>query len=227
MTETRNPPLSHDEAQALLPWSVNGRLPPADAVRFDAHLDVCPECREDVEIERRIRAAVRQGSRIEYAPQPGFQNLWSRIETTERTASGPAAEVIEAERVGQRATAVARWRLAAAALVGLVVGLLAGGIRDTDPTNLPASYSTASSAGSARDTEARVRVVFSPEMTVDELTQVVREARLTIVSGPTEAGVYGLASTRETEDSVQATLARLRADPRVRFAEPVADSVTP
>jgi len=227
MTETRNPPLSHDEAQALLPWSVNGRLPPADAMRFDAHLEMCAECREDVEIERRIRGAVRQGSRIEYAPQPGFQNLWSRIEASERSTSSPSVEEFDARRIGHRATATARWRLAAAALVGLAVGLFAGGIRDLDPANLPALYSTASSPDSSSDPGAQIRVVFSPEMTVEQLTQFVREARLTIVNGPTEAGVYGLASTRTTGDSVQAALARLRADPRVRFAEPVGDSVKP
>jgi hypothetical protein len=227
MTETKNPPLSHDEAQALLPWSVNGRLTSTDAVRFDAHLETCPECREDVEIERRIRAAVRQGSRIEYAPQPGFQNLWSRIEASDRGTSSPSLEEHAAPRTDHRAAPVAHWRLAAAALIGLAVGILAGGIRDTDTASLPAPYSTASSPGSPRDVTAQIRVVFSPAMTVDELTQVVREARLAIVSGPTEAGVYGLASTHDTEDAVTAALGRLRADPRVRFAEPVADSVAP
>jgi hypothetical protein len=183
-------------------------------------------CREDVEIERRVRAAVRQGSRIEYAPQPGFQNLWSRIEASDRSTSN-SAEDNAVDRIGHRAPTAAHWRLAAAALAGLAVGILAAGIRDTDTTSLPALYSTASSPGSPRDAAAQIRVVFSPAMTIDELTQVVRDARLAIVSGPTEAGVYGLASTHETDDAVTAALAKLRADPRVRFAEPVADSVTP
>lgn len=226
MTETRNPPLSHDEAQEMLPWSVNGRLPPSDAARFDAHLEVCPECQEDVEYERRIRTAVRQGSRIEYAPQPGFQNLWSRIGTTERNTSRSPVDQYQAEPIGQPGTVASHWRLAAAALVGLAVGLLSGGGRDTDRGDIPALYSTASSPGSSRDAGAQIRVVFAPEMTVAELTQFVREARLTIVSGPTEAGVYELAGS-QTGESAQAALAWLRADRRVRFAEPVTDSVTP
>jgi hypothetical protein len=50
---------------------------------------------------------------------------------------------------------------------------------------------------------------------------VVAGNGLAIVDGPSGSGVYGLALASGSEVTVPAALARLRADPRVRFAEPL------
>ena len=60
--------------------------------------------------------------------------------------------------------------------------------------------------------------MFAPTVTLVELNAILEESQLRIVSGPTEAGVYSLASTgaRPVADA----LATLRRHASVRFAEP-------
>jgi hypothetical protein len=62
-----------------------------------------------------------------------------------------------------------------------------------------------------------IRAVFAPTITLVELQSILDEAQLRIVSGPTEAGVYSLAS--KSTLTVRASLALLRQYPTVRFAE--------
>ena len=62
-----------------------------------------------------------------------------------------------------------------------------------------------------------VRAVFSPSITLVELQSILDEAQLKIVSGPTEAGVYSLASKSTLPP--RSSLALLRRHPVVRFAE--------
>jgi hypothetical protein len=59
--------------------------------------------------------------------------------------------------------------------------------------------------------------VFSPTVTLVELQTILDEAQLSIISGPTEAGVYSLASNSTL--TVRASLALLRQHSSVRFAE--------
>ena len=62
-----------------------------------------------------------------------------------------------------------------------------------------------------------IRAVFSPTITLVELQTILDEAQLRIVSGPTEAGVYSLASNSTCP--VRESLALLRRHSAVRFAE--------
>jgi hypothetical protein len=63
-----------------------------------------------------------------------------------------------------------------------------------------------------------VRAVFSPAITVTEMQTILNEAQLSIVAGPTPAGVYSLAKTGV--QTVDESLARLRSHQQVLFAEP-------
>ena len=62
-----------------------------------------------------------------------------------------------------------------------------------------------------------IRAVFSPTITLVDLQQLLDEAQLRIISGPTEAGVYSLAAT--SNRPVTDSLALLRRHASVRFAE--------
>lgn len=215
---------THEVAQQLLPWAVNGRLTAAESSGFVAHLADCESCRCDYAHEREIRGAMRARPRVEYAPQPSLQKLWSRID-----AAGAAPEIGPTPVPGGQRTRArtthpggSGWeRVAAAALLGLLLGgLLAAALR-TGPTAPIAAYRTASQSDARDAAPVQIRAVFAPTTRVDELTQLLREAGLTVVAGPSASGVFGLARTAGEQRPVSEALARLRTDPRVRFAEPV------
>lgn len=221
MTSTLDDERTHMETRDLIPWWVNGRLADAEARQVESHLARCAECRADVEVEQRLRAAVRHKSAVAYAPQVSLQKLLSHIEDVERempTRPAPGAPGTPP------ATAVAsgtRWKVAAGVLLGLGLGLLASSGWQSTRAGGPAAYRTATSAQPATARAAQVRVVFSSTTSVEELTRIVAGNGLTIVDGPSASGVYDLALAAGSRDSAAVAVVRLRADPRVRFAEPV------
>jgi hypothetical protein len=142
-----------------------------------------------------------------------------------------------------------RWLLAASLLLAFAAGLFAASLWNPSPsgrapqvrtatttasdsgspaatTEPPApagvatEFRTATSAMAATPAGPAVRAVFDPSTTVEELTRILRESRLTIIAGPSESGVFTLTPDPDGKGSVEGALSRLRADPRVRFAEP-------
>jgi hypothetical protein len=67
---------------------------------------------------------------------------------------------------------------------------------------------------------ASIRAVLAPTLTLGQVQTLLTQSQLQIVGGPSEAGVYSLAPRTAAADT-GAALARLRADPGVRFAEPL------
>jgi hypothetical protein len=118
-----------------------------------------------------------------------------------------------------------RW-LAAAVLVEAVgLTLLTGALLATRGAQGPqsAAYRTVTSPAAARE-GAVIRAVFARTLTVADMQTLLSESRLSIVAGPTEAGVYTLAPTVPTDRTqVARSLARLRASSGVRFAEPIVE----
>jgi len=76
-----------------------------------------------------------------------------------------------------------------------------------------------------RASDEVIRAVFAPSITLVELQAILEEADLRIVSGPTEAGVYSLAT--KSGRPVRASLALLRQHPTVRFAEQTREEPEP
>ena len=228
MRSSNGGPRSHDEVFELIPWLVNGRLPRDEQGWLERHLAECDDCRREVDAQRQLNQAIRQDeSNIEYAPHASFRKLWSRIEESQRDemlgegidrGSGRSGPLPAADRERPRPQ---RWMLAAA--MGLAVGLgLVRALRwRTESPDRASEYRTATTPPAQPDREGEIRVVFAPNVTVDELTRIVSENRLTIVSGPSDSGVYTLAVQPGRDLPAADALARLRSDPRVRFAEPV------
>jgi hypothetical protein len=77
----------------------------------------------------------------------------------------------------------------------------------------------------ARAPDEVIRAVFSPTVTLVELQTILDAAGLRIISGPTEAGVYALAAN--SRRPVNSSLALLRANGKVRFAESTQPSTGP
>jgi hypothetical protein len=230
MTRTPDANDAHAEAIVLIPWLVNGRLPPGDAAWLERHVQQCEICRREVAAEQGLRQAVRHdGSNVEHAPHAALQKLWARIDQSTAAApvTVPAAETRPAvstpatrESVGLQAT---RWKVAAAAILAIGVGFVAVHAVGRFVPGFDPDYRTATAGRPTPGGVGQIRAVFSPSVTVDELSQIVGSSRLKIVDGPSDAGVYTLALQSGQAMRMADVIARLRSDPRVRFAEPIAD----
>jgi len=213
--ETQNLNCAH-EAARLLPWFVTGVLSPEEHVLVQAHLKECPQCSADVQREQRVQELVARQTAVEYAPQPGLQKLLSHIDELERELLPSAA--LSTPRPAVRSSSAVRW-LAAAVIVQTIGLALLGGYfwRHAEP----ARYVTLSAAAPRTTGLAQVRAVFAPAMTVGELKAALSSIGASVVAGPSESGVYTLALGNPRE-SMDASLARLRATAGVLFAEPQA-----
>lgn len=218
-----------DEAARLLPWFVNGTLPAADARFVEDHLTGCEACRADAAALAQVRALLRSPGQVEHAPHGGLRKLLQRIDAAEALPLPPPADRPEdpARPVAARPSPAAAtraganravpWLAAAVVLQSLALLLVAvGAWRDTDPLE-GAGYRTLTTAALPAGRPA-VRVVFAPATTLAEVQQLLRSTGLVALAGPSEAGLFTLA-LREPAAGTDATLARLRADPRVHFAE--------
>lgn len=224
-----SPPLSNNDHQDIwesLPWLVNGRLGASDRRRAEVHLRLCSECRVEYEAQRRVHEAMCADTGVEWAPAAGLNKLRQRIRSGEGLA--PAMGMTEPETapengppafVRRRAWARPVGVAASCATAALAIAVLAMGYRyQTGRQSREGSYRTVTSAA-PQQAGAAVRAVFAPTVTLSELQAWLEDAQLRIVSGPTEAGVYSLASTGP--QSVDWSLRRLRGHETVRFAEAI------
>jgi predicted anti-sigma-YlaC factor YlaD len=203
----------HHEVSALLPWYVNETLGELDRQRADAHLSMCTACREDLAAQRRICEAIDAQPAIDYMPVASLKRLQARLDTLAESAPtiAPAREQ-PTHRLPWRG-----WMAASVAAMAVAVALLAANrFAQTDARLMQPNYRTVTNSAPRPQGEV-IRAVFSPSITLVELQSILDEAQLRIVSGPTEAGVYSLASSSTL--TVRASLALLRQHSTVRFAE--------
>jgi len=199
----------HLEVSALLPWYVNETLAEADRLRVETHAGNCMACREDLAAQQRICEAIEAQPALNYMPVASLKRLQARLDTLAAPAATPPQEQ-PANRMPWRG-----WMAASIAAVAVAVALFAAD-RWVLEQRLQPSYRTVTSSVPRPQGEV-IRAVFSPAITLVELQTILDEAQLRIVSGPTEAGVYSLASNSTL--TVHASLALLRQHSTVRFAE--------
>ena len=201
----------HHEVFALLPWYVNATLEEADRQRVEAHLGNCTICREDLAAQQRICEAIEAQPALDYMPVASLKRLQARLDAQAESAVAPAPPQEQAtNRMPWRG-----WMAASVAAMAVAVALFAAD-RWVLEARLQPKYHTVTSSVPRPQGEV-IRAVFSPTITLVELQTILDEAQLRIVSGPTEAGVYSLASNSTL--TVHASLALLRQHSTVRFAE--------
>jgi hypothetical protein len=223
-TQDSNNQSDHEEVWLLLPWLANGHLPEAERERAERHVKDCPTCREELIFEQRLCQALVTPERVSYAPGPSFRKLLMRID--EARASGLAGAAARVSRARHRMSAL--WRppgLAWAASFVLAVGLAAGiGYRSLVPQ--PAAYRVHTDT-QQRATYAVLHIVLDRKLTIGEVEELLRSNGARVVEGPGETGIFGVAPAGSADLEVnptrklQALAAQLRADPRVRWVEPV------
>ena len=237
--------LGHQQTWELIPWLVTGTLDEAEAGRVEAHLTVCPICRQEEKTSRQLAEAIRSEAAREPAPaaERSLGELMVRIDRTEEADRAAASARRHAPGEAVRAPGAHRreegggWlvRLAAAlaatpagmqlALAGqlAVILLLAGFLLGRRPAAPPALFHTLSeprSEAAARPGRLQLRVVFADGVRLGDVNRLLYGLGAEIVGGPSPTGVYTVevGARGAIEQSV---LERLRAHAEVVFAEPV------
>jgi hypothetical protein len=211
MTSNRRTEIEHHEVSALIPWYVNETIAERDRRRVDAHISTCAPCRDDLLVQRRLCEAIEAQPALDYMPVASLKRLNARLDAmqAEGASSPPQAQPKNSP------TSWRGWMAASIAAMAVAVALLAADRWAQFESRRP-NYQTVTNSVPRPPGEV-IRAVFSPTITLVELQTILDEAQLRIVSGPTEAGVYSLASNAALP--VSASLALLRQHSTVRFAE--------
>jgi len=211
----------HHEVSALIPWYVNDTLEDHQRDRVDSHVSACALCRNDLDVHKAIFEGIGAQPALDYMPVASLKRLQARLDAVQAQGDaaaqgGDAAQTAPLEPV--RGESPWRgWIAASIAAMAVAIGVLA-----TDrwvqfeARGEQANYRTVTSTAPRPRGEV-IRAVFSPTITLVQLQSLLDEAQLKIVSGPTEAGVYSLASNSTL--TVRSSLALLRQHATVRFAE--------
>jgi anti-sigma factor RsiW len=204
----------HQEVSGLIPWYVNDTLSDTERQKVDAHVGSCAVCRDDLAVHKRILEGINAQPALDYMPMASLKRLQARLDAAQTQAAAPPIQPLEP---GRSDAPWRGWMAASIAAMAVAIGLLAADrwVQFEARAKQP-NYRTVTTAIPRPQGEV-IRAVFSPSITLVELQTILDEAQLKIVSGPTEAGVYSLASNSTL--TVRSSLALLRRHSTVRFAE--------
>ena len=243
----------HEEVWLLLPWLANGRLPEPLRWRSQRHLNICGACRDELALQERLCEALAAPESISYAPGPSLARLLQRIDQaaaaqgpdryatdpydTEPPLTAPRPTKLPVSLRSPPPRAHRQWgsaRLAWATSPGLawaatvLIGFgVAGNLayRAAQPT-----YRVHSDAP-APARQALLHIAFARNLTIGEAAQLLHAAGAQVVEGPGSTGIFAIspegASAAGTRMRLQQLAAQLRADPRVRWVEPLPASREP
>ena len=213
----------HEESWLLLPWLANGRLPLAERAALEEHLRECAACSQELAQQRLLCQVLTEPERVTYAPGPSLRKLMERIVGHTPHTPARSQERPVSRRNAPSAALAAAWRppgLAWAASFVLAIGLAAfwWQPRYTTRTEL------------TRATPGVLHIAFDRSLPIGEMEEMLHSAGARVVEGPGTTGVFGIAPAAATPAiaesgdvslQLRALAARLRADPRVRWVEPL------
>jgi anti-sigma factor RsiW len=216
---------SHAEVWLLLPWFANGRLSAAERVGVEEHVHGCPECAQELALQRLMCRALSEPDRVTYAPGPSLRKLMDRIDGRGETER-PEDRVRRVRRFP--APTLSAWRppglaFAASFLAAIALAAVAAtAYRWSQP--LYATYTDA-----ARPSPGVLHIAFERSLPVGEVEELLRSAGARVVEGPGATGIFGVTPVAAGPDAraMRALVQRLRADARVRWVEPVGGADAP
>ena len=242
MIATDDPAL-HEEAWLALPFLANGRLSQAERDKLEPHVRACDACRGELALQRLLCNALMEPDRVTYAPGPSFRKLMERIDgaapQTRKAGEPPRTSPTLARGRSRRWSSVnvSLWRppgLAWAASFVLMVGLAGVFItanRSTQPLDVRWFKTHTDPANAAANV---LHIAFYGTVTIREAEEALRSTGAHIVEGPDSVGIFGVAPSatkqatpRQTSQDLSVLAARLHADPRVRWVEPIPGDDSP
>ncbi len=211
--------LPHEHAMEMLPWLINDSLLGDERAAVLDHAQSCVMCRREIKSLEELRDSVISLSSAVPIPEPDMRNINARID-----------KLINRQNWARRSISwigeffASPWRAAYVAQSVLLVVLAAALLW---PAAREPEYTMLTQASDLADGHY-VRVVFSPDLTHSDLKELLDELKLRIVAGPSDRGVYTLA----TENSIavmerDTALASLLKNRSVLFAQPVNSGTKP
>lgn len=191
-----------------MPDALQGNLSPGQREWLDGHLACCESCRGQFAQQQRLERAMSLPLEFPVDMEAGLQRLMARIDKP---------EMPEARESLRQAGWVGRALVAAVLVQAIGLGAMGAKLWSIEPA--PA-YRTLS-AEAAPTPAGSIRLVPDPAMALAEWDALLHENGLRVVAGPNAVGAYTLVASSGTAGR-DALLQRLRAQPGVRFAEPVA-----
>jgi hypothetical protein len=234
----------HEEVWLLLPWLPNGRLAGAEREMAEEHVRRCPDCERELEVQHLMCSALTEPDRVTYAPGPSLRKLMDRIDRDALAPEGrkAPARAINGSRIGGSLAAraarlghVSLWRppgLAWAAsflLLFGITGMMVTAYRWSEP-----AYRTHTDASVV--TPNVLHIALDRSLPIGQVEELLRAGGARIVEGPGNTGVLGVmpagvvsgqTPASMANEQLRALSARLRADPRVLWVQPLADEATP
>ena len=229
----------HEEAWLALPWLANGRLSHAARDKIEPHVRACAACREELAFQRLLCNVLTEPDRVTYAPGPSFRKLMERIDTSEsqprKLRERTNASVTQIRRRSDSSAAL--WRppgLAWAASFILAVGL-GGVITTVYRSSQPLYQTTTESPGHVALNV--LQISFDRSVTVGEAEEALHSNGARVVEGPDSEGIIeveptalatGKPTAEQAHQELRLLFQRLRADPRVRWVQPMpGDNTSP
>lgn len=228
---------THRRVWEDLPWLLNGTLDEERRAHVLAHLQQCPDCREEYEFQRKVRAGIREETPHAAADlSQGWTRLAARIDGADddqqiaRRTSSLAGSRTRAHARGRRGERALVAALLAQSVLLVLFGIALVGNDRRDG----AGYRTLASA-TTYSPVATIRWVPEPTMSIARIQSLLASAHLRVVETNADGSIFGLAPlpTEEASESDSAVrvadataqaITFLRAQPGVLLAEPITRS---
>lgn len=206
----------HEKALELLPWFVNGTLAARERAEVERHIRGCVPCRIALQEQRQLQALIQEQPTVRLSPEKGFADLLHEVDRPRRRRTGATLRGWDLSL----SLGLAPWTRRAVTIAVLVLsfGLASWMLTLRNSGNDLPLYSTSSQ--SPDSTAPLIDIVFADGLPEDEMRTLVRSIGGTIVAGPSNVGRYTirLDASETSPEQLQAVLARLQEDARVRFA---------
>jgi hypothetical protein len=224
----------HEIVMELLPWYSEGTLNPAETDMTENHLENCSVCREALTQYRSLGAAFTlRGESDAWQPSEAhFERLLAMVEQAEQAearAKQPPKKArnwlasLDTVRAWFTEPMAPRWVLGAEtlALAALVVALVIPNVPQRSIEGPAFETLTSPAKPMATTCEACLHVVFDGAATESEMRGLLQAIQGQVVEGPSYIGVYTVRLDSGEGGTLDEALKTLRANPKVRLAEPV------
>lgn len=218
----------HQQATLLLPWYVNRTLHSDEFHLVESHLKSCLICKIELANLQKLSASISQEDMIAPVAHASFLQLKNRIHKNETPAKKKSwfFDCLFSFRLWLSSLSTKNLTsLYPSFVLGSVLLLTFSLISPAffaENQNSTDLFRTLSSSKPITGKQNEIRLVFSNEVTQNEIMQIVNSVQGQIVAGPTLQGVYRVSIGKEeinSENLIKA-ISLLQNKKQVIFAEP-------